>query len=107
MKKVEFLGFVGVDEMIEKVKNEIEFSDKWKVTTIRVNRLNFESPLTEEQQNHCSETELDDFDFDYDGVKILVDSMSMQYMTGATIDYKEDLQGSNFSISNPNATKNT
>ncbi len=40
-------------------------------------------------------------DFDVDGV--LVDSMSMQYLTGATIDYREDAMGSNFSISNPNA----
>jgi iron-sulfur cluster insertion protein len=41
-------------------------------------------------------------DFDVNG--ILVDSMSMQYMTGATIDYREDVYGSQFSISNPNAT---
>ncbi len=35
--------------------------------------------------------------------KLLVDSMSMQYMTGATIDYTEDAMGANFSIKNPNA----
>ena len=29
----------------------------------------------------------DDFDFEFDGVKILVDSMSMQYLQGSTIDY--------------------
>ena len=40
-------------------------------------------------------------DFDIDGV--LIDSMSMQYLTGAVIDYREDAMGSNFSISNPNA----
>ena len=40
-------------------------------------------------------------DFDVEGV--LIDSMSMQYLTGATIDYKETIQGSNFSILNPNA----
>jgi iron-sulfur cluster insertion protein len=45
----------------------------------------------------------DDFDFDYSGVKVLVDSMSMQYLTGATIDYREDLMGSSFAIDNPNA----
>jgi len=45
----------------------------------------------------------DDFDFDYSGIKILVDSMSMQYLTGATIDYKEDLMGAAFAIDNPNA----
>lgn len=40
-------------------------------------------------------------DFDVEGV--LVDSMSMQYLTGAVIDYREDTMGSSFSISNPNA----
>jgi len=41
-------------------------------------------------------------DFEVNGV--LVDSMSMQYLSGAVIDYKEDINGSQFSISNPNAT---
>lgn len=45
----------------------------------------------------------DDFDFDYDGVKVLVDAMSMQYLEGATVDYKEDLMGSSFVIQNPQA----
>ena len=45
----------------------------------------------------------DDFDFEYSGIKVLVDSMSMQYLTGATIDYREDLMGSAFAIDNPNA----
>lgn len=34
----------------------------------------------------------------------LIDSMSYTYLVGATIDYKEDLQGAQFVISNPNAT---
>ena len=41
-------------------------------------------------------------DFEVNGV--LVDSMSMQYLTGAIIDYKDDINGSSFSINNPNAT---
>lgn len=45
----------------------------------------------------------DDFDFDLGGVKVLVDSMSGQYLQGATIDYKEELMGSSFVINNPNA----
>jgi iron-sulfur cluster insertion protein len=51
----------------------------------------------DEEQNE------DDFDFDYSGIKVVVDSMSMQYLTGATIDYKEDLMGAAFAIDNPNA----
>lgn len=38
------------------------------------------------------------------GVTVLVDSMSIQYLTGAEVDYKEDLSGSQFVIRNPNAT---
>lgn len=45
----------------------------------------------------------DDFVLDENGVQVLVDSMSMQYLTGAEIDYKDDLMGSSFSIKNPNA----
>jgi len=45
----------------------------------------------------------DDFTLDESGVQVLVDSMSMQYLTGAAIDYKEDLMGATFSILNPNA----
>ena len=36
-------------------------------------------------------------------VALLIDSMSFSYLIGATVDYKEDLQGSRFLISNPNA----
>ena len=46
----------------------------------------------------------DDFEIPVDGFRVLVDSASMQYLQGAEIDYKEDLQGSSFSIKNPNAT---
>ena len=45
----------------------------------------------------------DDFDFAYEEVKVLVDSMSMQYLQGATINYREDLMGASFVIDNPNA----
>ena len=39
-----------------------------------------------------------------DGVKLLVDPMSLQYLTGAEIDYSEGLQGAQFVIRNPNAS---
>ena len=45
----------------------------------------------------------DDFEIPCGAWKILVDSMSMQYLQGAKIDYKEELMGSQFVISNPNA----
>lgn len=45
----------------------------------------------------------DDWQFEKDTVKIVVDSMSMQYLEGSTIDFKKAIAGSNFVISNPNA----
>ena len=49
-------------------------------------------------------TNEDDFEVPLDEFKVLVDAMSMQYLSGAEIDYKEDLMGSSFNIKNPNAT---
>lgn len=46
----------------------------------------------------------DDFEIPLDHFKVLVDSMSMQYLQGAEVDYVETLQGSQFSIKNPNAS---
>ncbi len=45
----------------------------------------------------------DDFDFVYEDVKVVVDSMSMQYLQGSSIDYREDLMGASFVINNPQA----
>ncbi len=46
----------------------------------------------------------DDMVVETDGVKLLVDPMSFQYLMGAEIDYLEDLQGARFVINNPNAS---
>lgn len=51
----------------------------------------------DEEQNE------DDFVIERNGITLLIDAMSMQYMSGATIDYKEELMGSSFTIKNPNA----
>lgn len=45
----------------------------------------------------------DDHLLKFGGVTVLVDAMSMQYLTGASIDFKDDLSGSSFVINNPNA----
>lgn len=45
----------------------------------------------------------DDFVVEKDGVILLVDSMSMQYLNEAVVDYKDDIMGANFTIKNPNA----
>ncbi len=46
----------------------------------------------------------DDATMERNGVMLLIDSMSYQYLVGADIDYKEDLEGAQFVIKNPNAT---
>ena len=46
----------------------------------------------------------DDATMEKNGVTLLIDSMSYQYLVGAEIDYKEDLEGAQFVIKNPNAT---
>lgn len=51
----------------------------------------------DEEQNE------DDFTIEKSGVTLLVDSMSMQYLNEAVVDYKDDIMGSSFTIKNPNA----
>ena len=48
-------------------------------------------------------TNEDDFVQEHNGVQLLVDSMSWQYLQGSTINYKEDLMGASFVIDNPQA----
>ena len=45
----------------------------------------------------------DDFEVPLGDCTVLIDAMSMQYLQGASIDYKEDIRGSEFKITNPNA----
>lgn len=58
--------------------------------------FNYGFTLDEEQTE-------DDFVIQQPGMTVLVDSMSMQYLQGATIDYTQELMGSQFVIKNPNA----
>ena len=46
----------------------------------------------------------DDTKVTKDSVTLLIDPMSLQYLTGAEIDYQDNVQGSQFVIKNPNAT---
>jgi iron-sulfur cluster insertion protein len=94
---------------------EITESAKTKIVDILVEENNPRAVLrTFVQGGGCSgfsygftideEQNDDDFEIPLDNkYKVLVDAMSMQYLQGAIIDYKEDLMGANFSIQNPNA----
>ena len=50
------------------------------------------------------ETNEDDTVMEKNGVSLLIDAMSYQYLVGAEIDYKDGLEGAQFVIKNPNAT---
>jgi len=52
-----------------------------------------------------TETESDDITLDSAGVKVVVDPSSAQLLDGATLDYKDGLQGAGFAINNPNAQR--
>ena len=49
-------------------------------------------------------TNEDDTAMEKNGVTLLIDPMSLQYLAGAEIDYQESVEGAQFVIKNPNAT---
>ncbi len=50
------------------------------------------------------DVEDDDTIIENAGVNLVVDALSYQYLVGSVVDFKEDLQGSRFVVTNPNAT---
>jgi iron-sulfur cluster insertion protein len=56
------------------------------------------------QGGGCSGFQYGDTTMVKNGVQLLIDSMSYQYLVGAEIDYKDDLEGAQFVIKNPSAT---
>ena len=50
------------------------------------------------------ERQEDDVSVKHDGIEVLVDMLSLQYLSGAEIDYQDDLLGSRFLVNNPNAS---
>ncbi len=46
----------------------------------------------------------DDVSIEQEGIQVLVDMLSLQYLGGAEIDYKDDIMGSRFLVNNPNAS---
>lgn len=52
-----------------------------------------------------SELENDDVTTEFGGIRVVVDPSSAQLLEGATLDYKDGLQGAGFAINNPNAQR--
>ena len=73
-------------------------------TMTAVDRYGFELAATPGSLAHDEIVNEDDTSMTKNGVTLLIDSMSYQYLVGAEIDYKDDLEGAQFVIKNPNAT---
>lgn len=52
-----------------------------------------------------ADTADEDLTYSYGGVRVVVDPASQQLLKGASLDYKDGLQGAGFSINNPNASR--
>ena len=48
--------------------------------------------------------EEDDTAIEQSGIRLVIDPLSYQYLAGAEVDFREDLQGSRFVVNNPNAS---
>jgi iron-sulfur cluster insertion protein len=91
------------DSAAKKIKSIIDEEDsslKLRVFVQGGGCSGFQYGFTLEEQSPAD----DDFTFEKDGIGVVVDSMSMQYMREAEVDYKEDLMGASFTIKNPNVT---
>jgi iron-sulfur cluster insertion protein len=53
--------------------------------------------------NYVFDFEQEKSEDDFELGNVLIDSMSMQYLSGATLDYEDDIMGTSFVIKNPNA----
>jgi len=96
-------ALIFTDSAVDKVKQLIEEEGnpdlKLRVFVTGGGCSGFQYGFTfDEVQNE------DDSVMEKDGVKLLIDPMSYQYLTGAEIDYTEGLEGAQFVIKNPNAT---
>tara|TARA_B000000441_G_scaffold109722_1_gene79571 strand:+ start:173 stop:544 length:372 start_codon:yes stop_codon:yes gene_type:complete len=94
---------VFTDAAANKVKNLIEEENndelKLRVFVSGGGCSGFQYGFTFDENIQDGDTKIEK-----NGVMLLVDPMSFQYLSGAEIDYKEDLEGSQFVIKNPNAT---
>ena len=68
------------------------------------NAANKVRQLRDSEGNDAESVNEDDAEFVNGDVKMLVDSLSYQYLVGSVVDYVEGLEGSRFIVQNPNAT---
>jgi len=111
---IESLHFTvnAASKVLELIKEEDNFNLKLRVYVTGGGCSGFQYGFTFDETINDDDTvvnqEVDDSDSGSEGagshtVQLLVDPMSFQYLAGAEIDYKEDIEGAQFIIRNPNA----
>jgi iron-sulfur cluster assembly protein len=89
------------DKAAEKINELIASGDAGESQALRIavrggGCSGFQYALALDQQK------ADDHVFDYQGVSVLVDKVSMQFVFGSEVDYVDGLQGAGFTVNNPN-----
>jgi iron-sulfur cluster assembly protein/iron-sulfur cluster insertion protein len=97
--------FGVTDAAAAKVKNLMESEDDSESLVLRVAVRPGGCSGFSYEMFFDSEVASDDLQIDHDGVKVVIDPASQQMLKGATLEYKDGLQGAGFSISNPNAQR--
>jgi iron-sulfur cluster insertion protein len=93
------------DTAAAKVKNLIEAEDGTEELALRVAVRPGGCSGFSYEMFFDTEVASDDTVSEYGGVRVVVDPASLPHLKGATLDYKDGLQGAGFSISNPNAQR--
>ena len=95
-KKIEFTD--RAVQQIEKITSEDQLKKFFRITVKGGGCSGFEYGFTFDE-----DVEEDDTRINKSGVALLIDALSYQYLVGSVIDYQENLQGSRFVVTNPNA----
>ncbi len=93
------------DGAAAKVKNLIEAEDSAETLVLRVAVRPGGCSGFSYEMFFDSDVADDDVQVEHDGVRVVIDPASHPHLKGATLDYKDGLQGAGFSISNPNAER--
>lgn len=95
-----FLTPSAVEAVRAAIKEEGEEGDYLRVSVVGGGCSGYQYSL-----GFDKESRPDDYTLEFDGVKVLLDSISSGYLTGTTIDYVSGLNGTGFKFNNPKAKK--
>ncbi|SRR5581483_1286624 len=97
--------FLLTDAAAAKVKSLIEAEDQSDALVLRVAVRPGGCSGFSYEMFFDTDVAGDDLEVEHGGVKVVIDPASQEMLKGASLDYKDGLQGAGFSISNPNAQR--